>query len=53
MSSAAALEHFRPLKSTPALEAVHALVRSVVPPLKVERSMKSLLITKAVFSCIF
>jgi histidine ammonia-lyase len=37
---ATALEHFRPLKSTPALETVLALVRSAVPPLKVRHSMK-------------
>jgi histidine ammonia-lyase len=34
-----ALEHFRPLKTTPALEAVHAVVRSKVAPLKGDRHM--------------
>lgn len=34
-----ALEYFRPLKSTPVLEAVHAIVRGKVPSLKSDRHM--------------
>jgi histidine ammonia-lyase len=32
-----AMEHYRPHKTTPALEAVRTLVRSVVPPLTGDR----------------
>ncbi len=35
----AALEYFRPLKSTPALEAVYSLVRTKVPKLESDRHM--------------
>jgi len=38
ISGAEALEHRRPLKSSPALEAVHAVVRARVPALEGDRS---------------
>ena len=39
MAACEAMEHYRPHASTPALEAVHALVRTVVPPLTGDRYM--------------
>jgi histidine ammonia-lyase len=41
IAAAEAIEHHRPLRSSPALEAAHAAIRVVVPPLVADRSLSA------------
>jgi len=41
ISAAEAIEHHRPLRTSPALESAHTAIRRVVPPLTADRSLST------------